>query len=381
MIWSYILIAYAGLFSLGIIDNGRGPIYPEILKSFNLTNSEGSLIFSLASLACLIANILAKWWLPKFGTLKGLRYFLLIQAIGCYGIGISSMATNGYQVLILSSIVFGLSLGGMGVTNNLMMAQGSTPENRRKAYSGLHSMYGVSSLIAPLLISYCKQIGISWGQVFQILSLIPLTAFIASFLIKRIEQDSYSTSNTIEKINNISTSDKVIFSSIFAFYVAAEISISTRMILFLRESLDFSLDKSSIYLSAFFFLLLLGRMTFAFFNIKISSYKIIFSSLILSIILYLFGIYKFPILLPFCGLTMSVFFPCAMEWMSKIFNKNTDKMTTIVMTSVGVMLITMHWIIGQLASKFGIMNALLVGPLFLTISLSMLFAKKDHSSI
>lgn len=39
------------MFALGISDNTRGPLFPELLRYFDLTNSQASLSFAFASSA------------------------------------------------------------------------------------------------------------------------------------------------------------------------------------------------------------------------------------------------------------------------------------------------------------------------------------------
>ena len=51
IIWPLILISFASLFVFGISDNIRGPLFPEILKEFNISDSMGSLMFALSSLS------------------------------------------------------------------------------------------------------------------------------------------------------------------------------------------------------------------------------------------------------------------------------------------------------------------------------------------
>ena len=41
--WSYIIIAYASLFVLGLLDNARGPYFPDILEDLELTDSQSGL--------------------------------------------------------------------------------------------------------------------------------------------------------------------------------------------------------------------------------------------------------------------------------------------------------------------------------------------------
>ncbi len=65
-IWPLILISYASLFVFGISDNIRGPLFPEILKEFNISDSMGSLMFALGSLSGFVASYFTRTLLRRY---------------------------------------------------------------------------------------------------------------------------------------------------------------------------------------------------------------------------------------------------------------------------------------------------------------------------
>ena len=63
-VWA-MTFACLSMFVLGMSDNIRGPLFPELLSVFNLTNAQGSVSFAVASAAALFGNILASQLLKK----------------------------------------------------------------------------------------------------------------------------------------------------------------------------------------------------------------------------------------------------------------------------------------------------------------------------
>ena len=141
--------ACLSMFVLGMSDNIRGPLFPELLSFFNLTNAEGSLSFAVASAAALFGNILAGQLLKKITLSRVLCISVFLMGFGLFIMGLSS----NYFWFILGSVVFGASMGLVGLTQNVLVAESAEGKSQAKALAGLHGIYGLSSLMAPLVAS------------------------------------------------------------------------------------------------------------------------------------------------------------------------------------------------------------------------------------
>ncbi|MBL6991112.1 MAG: MFS transporter [Bacteriovoracaceae bacterium] len=376
--WKYLGLAYFTLFSLGFIDNMRGPAYPEILQHFQIAPNFGSLIYTLASLAGLIITVTARWWLFPLGTLASIRIFLFTISSSSFCMGWVISSNYQFFWFLASSFLLGCSLGGIGVAANIMITQSTPMLYRRNAYSGFHAMYGISSLLAPLFFTLSQlYLKISWSTPFKIIAAAPILLCIYSFFIPKIQtKDDPSVQNTT---SNVKWSHRLSIGLFFGLYVAAELSLSSRLVYYLKNSLAWDISLCAFYLSLFFTSLLSGRLIFTFFRFSWKSYHVLVTSAVLSFFLYLFGLLYFPILLPICGFSMSIFFPTAMTWLAENYKTDFAFMISSVMTAVGASLIGMHWLIGFLSSNFGIGNALFVGPIFLIFAMIfLLIANKIH---
>lgn len=369
--FSYILFAYFGLFSLAIIENSRGPIYPEILEVFKVSNSFGSLIFSLSSLMSFVITIFANKWSPRLGAVNSVKLSLFLHLIASLLMGISGKYENGFIFFLLASCIFGIGVGMMSISLNLIVTNFSPVLKRRKYFAGLHSMYGLASFIAPVLVSYIFKFGVNWQNLYIALACFPLVLII--FGIKLPKQGIVN--KEVEK-RNFSWKLIATLGIIQSFYVASEIVVSSRLALYLRSTWSYDASTASKSLAAFFFLLLSGRVAFAIFNIKICAHKILMASSILSLISFILGLYIHPNFLIGTGLTMSFFFPNALEWVSQKYPGHADYLITQMMIYVGAVLVLMHWVFGALSDVIGIQKAMHIAPLMLCVVVYLLHRQR-----
>jgi len=366
---SILFISYLSLFSLGFIDNARGPIYPLILKDLSLTFSAGSMFFTIASIFGLLVNLFSKSWLNKFGAFRPLKAFAIFQLVGNIGIGLNP---NSFTLIIFFSALYGISLGGTGIAINILVAETTDLKYRRRALSGMHSMYAIASIISPLMVSYLILNDIKWNIIFLYFSIFPFLFLISTFL-----RTGYSH-ESVNKIllNSVSLSKKIKLSAILAPYVAAEIIISSRLPLFLTKHFEYSVERSSTYLGIFFSFLFLGRLLFAIKKFQVNTLPLLKCSLIFSLIFYLLGLFNNPLWFTLCGLSMSFFFPYCLEYFSELYPTNIHEITSFSMISIGVFLISMHAIFGIFSQAFGIFSSFSLGILLLMISITSLFTLK-----
>lgn len=367
MKYAYIAFAYLSLFTLGFIDNSRGPIYPEILKFFNISNTSGALIFSLSSLSSFLAAVFSKSWLQKLGALNSSKVAMIFYLIACLIMGKASPGPFGYYYFLIASLIFGLGVGIHSITLNLIINESSPTKHRRRVFSGLHSMYGIASLIAPFLIGNLASLNIPWQKYFIFIAIIPAVFFVLFIFLK---PQNIRNENSEKLI--ISKYQQWILATVFACYICGEMLISTRLVVYLKNIKNLSGEVSSTYLSLFFLLLLIGRLTFTIKHFNTKSDKLLKISMGSSIISVILGIVYFPILLAVSGLTMSYFFPCAMDWLGEHFHTNMDAIFSKVMTIVGGCLVVFHWLFGVVAAQVGLDFAIWIVPVLHIIVLYIL---------
>lgn len=359
---------------MGYLDNSRGPAYPLILKDLSLTPNLGAWFFSIASLSGLIVYLSSPKWLPTLGVVRGTKLSLVIMGLGSMLMGVIPYLESQYFFLLFFSMIFGIGQGLSSFCMNLLVAEACTSENRSRAFSALHSCYGVASFVAPLVFSQFMTWRDSWSQFYLFMATLPFLVFILVFKIGR----GVKISKVLPPKTSLSFKRRFLYGGVFSFYVASEIVISTRLIYFLIEAKGFSSENAAQNLSIFFLSLMGGRLLFAFLPMKGLSYRAMVLSLITSILVFFLGYTKDPKYLAFLGGSMSFYFPMGMNWLTSRFEKGREQMIASVMTQVGVLLIIMHFFFGEIASRLGVEKALLMAPLLLGTSLLFLISLKNE---
>lgn len=374
MIWGYIVLAYLSLFALGISDNIRGPLFPEILKAFQVSDTTGAVYYAISSFCGFLGSLLVRALLLRWSRVRTLQFSLVLMALGLIGMG----SVSDFAWLLFFAAIFGASLGIVGVVQNVLVSVGSKPERRQQMLAGLHSNYGLASVLAPLVVAAVSSWLGSWRYVFYVVSAVPVSLLIGSLF--------WQEKGTEEKKSSVSAltppapqSRKDHFGQIFlavtlAFYVLAEIMVSSRLALFVRRELGMDLQQSSFYLTGFFFFLLAGRLLFTFVHFKFPLRGMLGFFLLTSMLSCAIGLQGFPFFLALSGFFMAPFYPLAVLYTAGYYEKNMDSAVSYSMAIQSFFTVCMHGIVGYLTDRYGISMALWVGPMALAASFAMLMS-------
>ena len=375
-----LIFAYMSMFILGISDNIRGPLYPELIKFFSLSNSQASLSFAFASGSAFFGNGMGALILKRIHLDRLLAISIFLMMIGLFIMGIAPF----YNFYLGGTILFGFSLGSTGVAQNLLITENSNSYNQAQVLSGLHGIYGLSSFIAPYLASrapiwfsqhttewiYLTQ----WRSSFFITCGISLIVFILIlFIAPKPGFLGPIQHNELIHGKKSSVTTMMWFAGFFASYVGAEILISTRLALYMRTYFDMSFEESSNYVSYFFIFLLTGRLFFAFKSFKLKLKKQLYFSLLLSLMALILGLWLHPFFLAIAGLTMAPFYPLAIVYISEVTGFQKRRFLTFVMGIQSLSVISMHIGVGYLTDAFGLLYAFGLGIVLLIGSILCLY--------
>ncbi len=376
----YLVFSYISLFILGLCDNVRGPVFPELLNYFKLNDFNGSLFFAVSSGMGIFGSIGVRKLLQHYHDYMCLAVSTVFLFLGMFIISIS----NTYLVLMIGSLFVGTSIGMLGVVQNLMVLTSVSADKISKAQSGLHSMYGLASLFSPLLVNICLGFFQNWRSVFLLTSITCLL-FGVCVVWKRKEftRSVHKKSDEVKIfVPGAETKKSIIFGFMIATYVLAEILVSTRITLYLTRVYEFEIEHANYYTSAFFVLLLAGRVVFTFWHAPWTRKQLLIASLVGSLLCLSLGLLGHPLFLVLTGLTMSVFYPISMASLSIIFKRYVQTATSWAIALSSVCVITMHASVGYMTQRFGIATAFWLGPAVLVVCLVLLiyFAKnfKEH---
>jgi MFS family permease len=369
IIWPLILISYASLFVFGISDNIRGPLFPEILKEFKISDAMGSLMFAVSSLSSFVSSFFARKLLRKFDRRSILQWACLGLTISMLGLA----AAPHFYIFLFCSILFGLFSGILGLIPNVLVPLGATAEKKQQFLSGLHAMYGVASLLAPMVVAFVSYISGNWRYAFAVTALAPFTLFIYSLHGSHTPHHSKPVADKVKQNLNKSKNFKpqVFLALMVSFCVAAEIMISSRLALLMRREWHYDLEMSSLYVTGFFICMLLGRLLFTGFKFNKTVLFQLSGCLVITAIMVSLGLFIHPLFLVAAGFTVGPFYPLAISFISSEFPDDLDTAVSYMIATDSMMLAVMHILVGKLTDSFGIHHAIFSAVIFLTLSFCM----------
>jgi MFS transporter, FHS family, glucose/mannose:H+ symporter len=370
VIWPYLILAFLCLFTFGLCDNLRGPIYPELLREFNVSNSFGAWFYAITSLFSFVGSLFCLQALKRIDRIQNVYVALVLLTAGLIAQGLSA---NFWQLLVASSCM-GLGLGFLGVSNNLLATIGSSAAKRQKVLSGLHSMYALSSLVAPLVVTFVYSSGGRWRECFFVGAALCLAVLVGGFIFQPKENTNLEKKirgTAIEDLShhkNVKLPGVAILAVAVASYVMAEILVSSRLALYLRVVKNYDLHQSSVYLTGFFVGLLAGRLLFSFYQPKIKLFNQLLVSLLVTVLMLILGIKVHESFFIASGLSMGPFFPLAVNYISESFPRALNRAMAFTVSIQSLFVVIMHLSFGWVTDAFGIIQAMAAGPMVLVMS-------------
>lgn len=372
LVFHSILFAYLSLFLYGLLDNVRGPIFPDLMARFELTNVQGSWFFSLTSFVFMLAAWLAPAWLKKYSYIQCYRWSLVSIGVSQ---GMFALAPNFIWILI-GCVLMGLGVGVLSVMQNVLVLVASPPDKLTRIMNGLHANYAGASLVAPLIVAGVYYLKFDFQTVFWIGVICSGLLWLGTWRVKELMAPPLG-----DEAVSISSPSKwklkhLPFSILLSSYVAAEVLISSRFAQFMVEFHQVPAKEGSLWTSAFFMALFAGRICFSLIHFSISTPYLLTGLFSLSAVSILMGIYWSPVFLVLSGLLFGPLYAMTMTLVKEDFPSQMEKVTSSAIVVSGIFIITMHFIAGVITDWVGIASALYLGPLFLMISLAMLGVRR-----
>jgi MFS family permease len=357
------------------MDNVRGPFYPDILSDFGVNLTSGSLFFALVSLAS-FASSLAGHRFVKGGSSIGL---LIASTIG-FSLGFIAIAlAPTWPWMCVACGFFGVAFGGLNLSQNTLVLENAPAYNRRRMLNGLHSMYALAALVAPLVASLFRVMGLSWRMAFLVLAILPwvLLAGIGQFVKKKPKGHSAEFAMPLYP-----QEWKVVwyYALVVALYLWAEIAVSTRMVQWLRTDLGYGPNSANFLMSGFFALFLCGRLAFSVIHFpNLSNVDVLKYSSISAGVLMAAGLFLHPVFVVFSALAMAPFYPVAMDHINSRFGEKGSQALGFVIGFGSLSVVVMHLTLGWAAAKWGLTESLYfsAGGLFLVFAALMARSRFD----
>jgi MFS transporter, FHS family, glucose/mannose:H+ symporter len=362
----WLTLTFLSMIVLGFNDNLRGPLFFDILQEFKLTDLEGAWFYSASSLLGFFASIGSAYFLKRFHLLQLLILALFTMAVALVGLSYS----HNYYFFLLSAGCLGMSMGFMSVAQNSSVPFLTTLKSQSSAFSALHSMYGISSFLAPLAVGWGISKGFIWRDYFKFSAVVVFIVYLIALIspipkwAKEHRTVPQPEKNTIRGLGKVS-----IFMSIgLSFYVIAEILVGSRVSLYTIRELGLSTSEASRYVTGFYLGLLFGRLAGIFFKMPGHFRSQLYVSLGLSFLTMILGLYHNPWWFAATGLAMSTFYPTFIFYLSEIYQKRIGVMISLAIAAQSFSIVFMHQIVGFISDMSGIRVAFHLGLVFVALS-------------
>ncbi|RMG13773.1 MAG: MFS transporter [Planctomycetota bacterium] len=357
--WSFLAAGYASLFVLGLCDNARPSLFGGILEGLALGDGAGSLFFAVTSLG-VVAGSLGLRGLVRASAPRGLRVALVLCALG---LACNALA-GGLVSLLAASALFGMALGGLALAQNVLVGQASPPALRRRFLAGLHSVYGLASLLAPLGVAALRTEGTGWRASFLLLAGAPLLLLAATSRLRgRPAPPGPRTPAPLGPTLGVAW--------VAGFAVVGELLLSTRLpLLFAREG--FPPGWGDVALSAFFLCLTASRLALGLRSVRASNARVLATGLAGAATLFALGLWTTPLLLPLAALFLGPLFPTAVDLLAERVPHALESALGLLIACVSVLAGGVHAAVGLASELYGLRTALGAGPLALAAALAVL---------
>ena len=342
------LLTAGGFFSFfifGFVDNLKGPLLPEMVRDGELSYSQVGTIFFAGYVGFIISTLCCGILADRVSH----RSILLLAAVALFTGGCSYSSTNAYPLLIATMTVIGLGLGAIELGGNGLMVELHS-ETRGRYLNLLGTFHGLGSLTVPLFAAGLLRFGFSWQWIYASSAClaIPLAIlFWPSMRTSHTPQPRVEGSGTVLKL--AFTKQMWLYYVLLSSYVALELGVGAWMIEYLQHDRGVSVESSSFFLSAFFVLLMLGRLFGAFIVDTVGHHRSVAIALAGSCLCLAVGIFAHPsfvFFMPLSGLFMSIVFPTVTASVSAIHKENMGSILGILFAFSGVGGAVGPWTVG-----------------------------------
>ncbi len=362
MRWTLLLSAYGSLLVYGLVDNARGPLFPDLLAGLRLSDTLGGLLFTTTSAFGAVGAVGGRWVRRQVSLSTSLRLGLLLFAVGAAGLG----ASGGLPALLAAAAVLGVGMGLLSLVQAEAVARGSPAALHRRTFAGLHVMYGASSFAAPLVVGALARAGLGWQASCFALAGVCSAGVLLLLPVSDPEWTEADASPSPDASAPALTDEgglrrQVLFALILATYCMGELTVGTRLVLHARR-LGWSPGEAEALLSGFFLGMLAGRLFVTIVPLRLSHRGLLHTSGGLAAISATFGLLVHPAGLAVSGLFMGPFYPTGQALLRESFPRTFDAAMGTALAVVAGLVMATHAGVGVASDAVGLHVALWIVP-------------------
>lgn len=346
-------------FGFGFIDNLKGPLIPEMIKSGRFDYAQAASLILANYIGFIVATLGCGVLADRFGhrTVLWLAGLCVVSGLGCMTFGTSMSA------IVVCMVVMGLGLGAIELGANGLMIQLHS-ENRGRFLNLLSVFHGCGSLVVPLAAAQMIDSNWQWSTIYALCALFAVPLLVVFW---PTTNSGGSQTTTVEQTPATTKTPYWLamgftpvmwcYYGLIAAYVATELSLGAWMMGYLQQQYQFTVDQSSRYLSAFFVLLMFGRLVGAWVVERVNYLLAVAVALIATLLCIAGGLLidrQLVFLLPVSGLCMSIVFPTVTASVSRLHPHNSGTIIGLLFAFSGLGGALGPWLVGLVSESFGL---------------------------
>jgi fucose permease len=371
--WVLTYGCFLSFFAFGFIDNLKGPILPELLHAEKFTMSQGGTVFLGAYIGFIVATLLT----GVISDVVGNRRVLLLAAgCLCFGLmGVSQSESFWFLVLLMGCV--GLGLGAIEVGANGLILE-LHHHNPGRYLNLLATFHGTGSFLVPLYVASLIHWRLSWQTIFLSTAILAVGLAVLFAWPSRSDphRSSQSQPRAKPRLREILAagfqSPMGWYYLLISTYVAVELGVAAWLMEYLQQVRGQSVNQSSFYLSAFFVMIMLGRLMGSFVVERIGYHRVVTVALIGGGSCLLLGMLlpdSMLFLFSLSGGFFSIVFPTVTAIATSKHKANVGSMLGILFTFGGLGGAIGPWLIGVVSQWGGLTTGMWVPLGFCMIAL------------
>ena len=159
-------IIYLSFISLGLPDSLFGAAWPAIVGSIHAPVWGAGFVQMTVSFCTIISSLNCARLIRRFGTGRLTAFSVLTTAAALLGFSL----VRGYAWMFLLAVPLGLGAGAVDAALNNYVALHCQPRHM----SWLHCFWGVGTIIGPMILTACLNLGFSWAAGYRTIGLLQL---------------------------------------------------------------------------------------------------------------------------------------------------------------------------------------------------------------
>jgi MFS family permease len=358
--WRSVALGFAFLICSSFLDNLRGPLLPQISRSLGLDFSQSSLFISTGNLSSVGATLLIAVLSRRIPVVRLGTPVLIFGALSCLFV---AFVVNRPTLTIFAAII-GISITVLGSLSSIYVIEGTPILLRSRMLAGLHSLYGLGSLVAALAVAAQLKLGWSWQVLFM-----GCAALLAAIL-AGASQSRKASRNTPQMSARPDRAFKLVdlaYCVPIVLYVLGEVGTSTWLVTYVVRAQGVGEAFGSVLLSGFFGCLAGSRVLTMFLCRPGSEWKWSIVSLGFATVFFYLGLTLSPYFFPLVGI-LGPFFPLYIQFFSVKFPGYWQTIALLTFSIQQAALAAFHYGMGWMVDHQGASVAYVIPGLCLVLS-------------